>query len=155
MLPYNAVIIPQLYVNVYIHSFFPFPYTFAWCNRFRFEVSPGAQISAVLEHLNLQTPAPVRRQLPGGFSLIDPEQWYFGEIKNELIFKELDSKSAFLKHFGLRIKLNASKTSEHPPSGEKLSRDLGGNIIGCCRDKNSTWYQKGSQMQSHSVNSII
>ena len=33
--------------------------------------------------------------------------------------------------------LNASKPSEHPASGEKLSSCLGGNIG--CRDKNSTW----------------
>ena len=32
--------------------------------------------------------------------------------------------------------LNASKPSEHPPSGEKLSKDLDGNIV--CRDKNSS-----------------
>ena len=37
--------------------------------------------------------------------------------------------------------LNTSKPCEHPPSGEKLTKKLGGNIG--CRDKNS-WYQKGS-----------
>ena len=31
--------------------------------------------------------------------------------------------------------LNAPKPSKHPPSGGKLSRDLGGNIA--CSDKNS------------------
>ena len=40
--------------------------------------------------------------------------------------------------------LNASKPSEHPPSGEKLSKYLRENIG--CRDKNSLWYQKGSPM---------
>ena len=35
--------------------------------------------------------------------------------------------------------LNASKPSEHPPSGEKMSKGLGGNIG--CRDKTSSWYQ--------------
>ena len=41
-------------------------------------------------------------------------------------------------------KSNASKPSEHPPSGENLSKGLGGNIG--CGDKNSSWYQKGSPM---------
>ena len=45
--------------------------------------------------------------------------------------------------------LNASKPSEHPPSGEKMSKGLGGNIG--CRDKGfslktSLWYQTGSPM---------
>ena len=40
--------------------------------------------------------------------------------------------------------LNASERSEHPPPGAKLSKGLGGNIG--CRDKNSSWYQKGSLM---------
>ena len=41
--------------------------------------------------------------------------------------------------------LNASKPSEHPPSGEKMSEGfLGGNIG--CRDKTSSWYQTGSPM---------
>ena len=40
--------------------------------------------------------------------------------------------------------LNASKPSEHPPSGEKMSKGLGGNIG--CRDKTSSWYQTGSPM---------
>ena len=35
----------------------------------------------------------------------------------------------------LRKNLNASKPSEHPPSGEKLSKYLGGDIG--CRDKSS------------------
>ena len=38
--------------------------------------------------------------------------------------------------------LNASKPSEHPPSGEKLSKGLGGNI-GYCRDKNFFMVSKG------------
>ena len=36
------------------------------------------------------------------------------------------------------------KPSEHPPSGEKMSEGLGGNIG--CRDKTSSWYQSGSPM---------
>ena len=40
--------------------------------------------------------------------------------------------------------LNASKPSEHPPSGEKMSKGLGGNVG--CRDKTSSWYQTGSPM---------
>ena len=40
--------------------------------------------------------------------------------------------------------LNASKPSEHPPSGEKMSKGLGGNIGS--RDKTSSWYQTGSPM---------
>ena len=32
--------------------------------------------------------------------------------------------------------LNASKSSEHPPLGEKLSKKIGGNIG--CRDRNSS-----------------
>ena len=35
--------------------------------------------------------------------------------------------------------LNASRSSEHPPSGEKMFKGLGGNIG--CRDKTSSWYQ--------------
>ena len=42
--------------------------------------------------------------------------------------------------------LNASKPSDQ-------STGLGGNIG--CRDKNSTWYKKGSPMESHRANSII
>ena len=38
--------------------------------------------------------------------------------------------------------LNASKPPEHPPSGKKMSEDLGGNIG--YRDKNYSWHQKGS-----------
>ena len=38
--------------------------------------------------------------------------------------------------------LNASKPSEHPPSGGKMSKGLGVNIG--CRDKTSSWYQTGS-----------
>ena len=41
--------------------------------------------------------------------------------------------------FLFKKNLNASK-----PSGEKLSKYLGGNIG--CRDKNPSWYQKGSPM---------
>ena len=37
--------------------------------------------------------------------------------------------------------LNAPKPSEHAPSGEKMSKGLGGNIG--CRDKTSSWYQTG------------
>ena len=37
---------------------------------------------------------------------------------------------------GLEKNLNASKPSEHPPSGGNLSKDLGGNIG--CRVKNSS-----------------
>ena len=40
--------------------------------------------------------------------------------------------------------LNASEPSEHPAPGEKLSKGLGGNIG--CRDKNSSWHEKGSPM---------
>ena len=40
--------------------------------------------------------------------------------------------------------LNASTSFEHPPLGEKLSNDLGGDIG--CRDNNSSWYQKDSPM---------
>ena len=40
--------------------------------------------------------------------------------------------------------LNASKPSEHPPQVEEVSKGLGGNIG--CRDKTSSWYQKGSPM---------
>ena len=36
--------------------------------------------------------------------------------------------------------LNASKPSEHPPSGGKMSKGLGGNI-GCRDNKTSLWYQ--------------
>ena len=40
--------------------------------------------------------------------------------------------------------LNESKPSEHPPSEEKMSKGLGGNIG--CRDKTSSWYQTGFPM---------
>ena len=40
--------------------------------------------------------------------------------------------------------LHASKPSEHPLSGERLSKDLGENFK--CRDENYSWYQKGSPM---------
>ena len=42
----------------------------------------------------------------------------------------------------LKKNLNASKPFEQPPSGEKLSKRLGGNIG--CRDK--SWYKKGFLM---------
>ena len=39
--------------------------------------------------------------------------------------------------------LNASKPSEHPPSGEEMSKGLGENI-GCMhRDKTSSWHLNG------------
>ena len=41
---------------------------------------------------------------------------------------------------------NASNPSEHPPSGEKMSKGLGAGNIGC-RDKTSSWYQTGSPME--------
>ena len=42
--------------------------------------------------------------------------------------------------------LNASKPSEHPPSGEKMCKGLvRWERIGC-RDKTSSWYQTGSPM---------
>ena len=44
----------------------------------------------------------------------------------------------------LKKKLNASKLSEHPPAGGKLSKILGGNV----GDKSSSWYEKGSPMWS-------
>ena len=51
-------------------------------------------------------------------------------------------------------KLNASKKpSEHPPSGEQMSKGLGRNIG--YRDKTSSWYQTGSPTQPYRVNSII
>ena len=40
--------------------------------------------------------------------------------------------------------MNASKPSEHPPSGGKMSEGLGGDIG--CIDKTSSWYQTGSPM---------
>ena len=46
--------------------------------------------------------------------------------------------------YAIGSNLNASKPSEHPPSGEKMSKGLGGNIG--CRDKTSSWYQTGSPM---------
>ena len=52
------------------------------------------------------------------------------------------------KHSGkillFKKNLNASKPSEHPPSGENMTEGLGGNIV--CRDKTSSWYQTGSPM---------
>ena len=39
---------------------------------------------------------------------------------------------------------NPSQPSEHPPSGAKMSKGLGGNIG--CRDKAFSWYQTGSPM---------
>ena len=44
----------------------------------------------------------------------------------------------------LKKNLSASKPLEHPPSGEKVSKGLGGNIG--CRDKTSSLYQMGSPM---------
>ena len=38
----------------------------------------------------------------------------------------------------------ASKLSEHPASGEKMSKGLGRNIG--CRDKNSSWFKMDSPM---------
>ena len=52
-----------------------------------------------------------------------------------------------------KTKLNASTPIEHPPSGDKMSKGLGGNIG--CRDKTSSWYQTGSPIEPHRVNSII
>ena len=49
----------------------------------------------------------------------------------------------------LKKNLNASKPSEHP----QVSEGLGGNIG--CRDKTSSWYQKGSSMYLHRVDSIL
>ena len=46
--------------------------------------------------------------------------------------------------FVFRKNLNASKPSEHPPQVEECLKGLGGNIG--CRDKTSSWYQKGSPM---------
>ena len=40
--------------------------------------------------------------------------------------------------------LNASKPSQHPSSGGKVSKGLAGNIGS--RDKISSWYQTGSPM---------
>ena len=53
----------------------------------------------------------------------------------------------------IKKNMNASKPSEHPLSGDKMSKGLGGNIG--CRDKTSSWYQTGSPMWPHRVNSII
>ena len=52
---------------------------------------------------------------------------------------------SFRKHeIVFRKNLNASKPSEHPPQVEECLKGLGGNIG--CRDKTSSWYQKGSPM---------
>ena len=48
------------------------------------------------------------------------------------------------KTYVFKKNLNASKPSEHPPSGEKMSEGSRGNIG--CRDKTSSWYQTGSPM---------
>ena len=54
--------------------------------------------------------------------------------------KETFTKTLLLLLF--KKNLNASKPSEHPPSGEEMSEGLGGNIG--CRDETSSWYQSGS-----------
>ena len=59
----------------------------------------------------------------------------------------------FLGYRSLKKNMNVSKPSEHPPSVEKMSKYLGGNIGR--RDKNSSSYYRGSPMYSHMVNSII
>ena len=49
-----------------------------------------------------------------------------------------------MEYIAFKENLNASKPSEHPPSGGKMTEGLGGNIG--CRDKTSSWYQTGFPM---------
>ena len=59
----------------------------------------------------------------------------------------------FLRGNIIYTKYKAPKPSEHPPSGEKISNDLGWNIG--CRDKTLHYIKMISSCQSHRVNSTI
>ena len=55
-------------------------------------------------------------------------------------------------HSSLKKNLNASRPSEHPPVGGKMSKRLGG-IIGC-EDKTSSWHLVGFPNGSN-IGSIV
>ena len=74
---------------------------------------------------------------------LDGQQYFIGVVL------DISRKATAVKRMGninsdFKKNLNAFKPSEHPPSGEKMSKGLGGNIG--CRDKTSSWYQTGSPM---------
>ena len=60
--------------------------------------------------------------------------------------KQGGSLYSYVQYSMFKKNLNASKPSEHPPQVEECLKvyQVGGNIG--CRDKTSSWYQKGSPM---------
>ena len=71
-------------------------------------------------------------------------------FKENIVFFTLTDRASTIPSNMLLLlfkkNLNASKPSEHPPQVEECLKvyKLGGNIG--CRDKTSSWYQKGSPM---------